>query len=370
MSIHGHLLNMLKNNDGTVDTASYNSVELEVNMDILYSSSDKYAKYTGISILSLYENNRNVTDISVSVISTDITEQNKRILEDITAEYGRKITFIDAIPVFANAREEYGLTDFRGSMNTFGRLFIDKWVPDIERVIFIDSDTIVNGSLEELYAINMKDNIMGGVYEIGVYIKGVCVEDPNLVDQCDPYINCGVILFNVKRWKELNGAELIKKGIKEYGKPFRIVDESILNYSFRDYCMKIPLKYNLTTYAHCADYKDILRRYKKTIMFSENEYKEAILNPIIIHYMGDYYLRPWFKKNVSKYCKEYFTYYYISPWKDTPLEDIPSNISLPFKCYYAFLIFLKKHNMNELYFRFRYIFIQWAKTRCEGLLTK
>ena len=63
-------------------------------MDILYSSSDSYAFLTGISILSLLENNRECDAIHIYIMDNHISAINKNRLIEVAKEYQRDISFV------------------------------------------------------------------------------------------------------------------------------------------------------------------------------------------------------------------------------------------------------------------------------------
>ena len=50
-------------------------------MNILYTCDDKFCAYTGISITSLFENNKDLDEINVFIAGQDISEKNKTGLE-------------------------------------------------------------------------------------------------------------------------------------------------------------------------------------------------------------------------------------------------------------------------------------------------
>ena len=63
-------------------------------MDILYSSSDSYAFLTGISMLSLLENNKKCQEIHIYIMDNAISKDNKEKLKQIAADYSRDLLFI------------------------------------------------------------------------------------------------------------------------------------------------------------------------------------------------------------------------------------------------------------------------------------
>ena len=61
---------------------------------VVYSSDNNYVQHTGVSILSLLDNNRHFKDISIYVIDNEISKDNKEKLVEICRSYKRKIIFI------------------------------------------------------------------------------------------------------------------------------------------------------------------------------------------------------------------------------------------------------------------------------------
>lgn len=66
-----------------------------MNTAIVYISSDSYVMQTGTSIYSLFENNIHIKKMDTYVISTGISERNKKKLRDIAFRFQRKLDIID-----------------------------------------------------------------------------------------------------------------------------------------------------------------------------------------------------------------------------------------------------------------------------------
>ena len=62
---------------------------------VVYSSDNNYAQHTGVSILSLLEENKHFDSIEVYVIDNQISKENKLKLTKLIHEYNRRIIFID-----------------------------------------------------------------------------------------------------------------------------------------------------------------------------------------------------------------------------------------------------------------------------------
>lgn len=124
-------------------------------MDILYSSSDSYAFLTGISILSLLENNRECDAIHIYIMDNHISDINKNKLIEVVKEYRRDISFVPMPDMKELTGQE--IDTRRWNISTFGRLYMASALPetvhkvlniitsDVDRTKIIDKD--VNASI-------------------------------------------------------------------------------------------------------------------------------------------------------------------------------------------------------------------------------
>jgi len=337
-------------------------------MNVVFCSSDLYAKCTGVAIYSLLENNRDLAELNIYVLTTDMTKPHQQMMIDMCREFGRTITIIEALETLEQAQRDLNLLDFKGGLNTYARAMANKFMPaHVKRALFIDSDLMITGSLAELETLDMGENIVAGVYEISVMIKNLCYEDLNLLNQCPHYINYGVAYIDLENWRKFDGDARIKKCVSEAREPFRIAEQSILNLVFKDHTMILPLKYNFSTAVHGIPYEMICKWYQRKKVFEKTEYAEATADPVIVHFIGDYFNRPWYEDNICRYKEEYLKYYNKSPWGNEPLDKKPDNISAFFKMYYRVLIYLRKNNHDTMYFKLRYVVIQWLRERIPNL---
>lgn len=331
-------------------------------MNVVFCSSDLYAKCTGVALYSLLENNSSLEKLNIYVLTTDMTKEHQQMLVDMCDKYGRTVTVIEALEILEQAQRDLNLLDFKGGLNTYARAMANRFMPaEVKKALFIDSDLMVTGSLAELENLDMGVNIVAGVYEISVMIADLCYEDLSLLNQCSHYINYGVAYINLENWRRLDGDEMIRKCIYEANKPFRVAEQSILNLAFKDHTLILPVKYNFSTALHGISYETICRWYRRKRVFEKTEYEEAVAHPIIVHFIGDYFNRPWYENNICRYREEYLEYYEASPWGNEPLDKEPENVSTFFKGYYRILIWLRKNGHDTAYFKLRYRWIQWLR---------
>ena len=137
-------------------------------MDVVFASNDNYARHLAVSMCSLMDHNQVADRIRVFILSVNLSQENKEKLSMIAQHYAREIIFIP----MGNLQEKFPYAIETGGfdISTMSRLFIGTMLPeDVHRVLYLDCDTVVLGSLKKLYHLNLRGNIMGAVLEPTIY---------------------------------------------------------------------------------------------------------------------------------------------------------------------------------------------------------
>lgn len=308
-----------------------------MNLHIAYSADDNYARHAGISILSLFENNLKVDSITVYIMENNISELNKQKLLYIAKTYNRNIKFIK----FDDIEKYIGITIWADrSLSAMTRLFLDKVIPNnVDKLIYLDCDTIINGSLESLWNIDMDSYCVAGVLDTTSNVSKTLVG----LNKDDVYINSGVLLMNIKRWRKNSIDNKILKFIESYqGKIFHM-DQGVINGALKNEILVIHPKYNVLTSYFSFSHREIVYLNDLNFYYSEKEIIEAKENPIIIHYTPDHFNRPWIENCIHPLRKKYIDYKEISPWNEILLEYDKR------KWYINFLIFIKNNFGIKIY---------------------
>lgn len=174
------------------------------------------------------------------------------------------------------------------STGTYLRLMLHRLLPDVDKILYIDVDVLIRGSLLPVWQEDMTGYVLAGVKgAVNLSDKWEWNSDRSywklLEGQKGRYINAGVTLLNLaeirKRGLEAEWNELAKE--KLYYQ-----DQDILNITCRDAILYLPPKYNRLAYMEEEDYN----RFVEGKIFSEAECAEARMEPVVIHYAGD---KPW-----------------------------------------------------------------------------
>ena len=283
-------------------------------LNVLYQTDNNYAPQTGVSITSLFQNNKDIEKLNVYVLDNGISEENIKRFETLGDLYHRNIHFLDASDIVAKLKE-LGVVPYKGSYTTYCKLFT---IGNIEtannRILQIDGDTIINSSLADLENIELEDYVCAATYD--------CVQNKYKsligIEETDPYFNCGVLYINQVNWRSLKCYDRIVDHLTNIRAKYLIVDQDIINILFRHKITYLDIKYNLNSgfYLYGINESFFIYDLQQEVFAPKEAIRAAMMSPVINHCMGPMTGRPWEKGNSHPQGKLYDRYLNISPWSD------------------------------------------------------
>ena len=154
------------------------------------------------------------------------------------------------------------------SYAAYFRYFIGEFVEE-ERAIYLDSDIIVTGSLDNLYNVDLEEYMLAGVPD---YFDGDYTGD----------FNSGMMVVPVARWKQEQVASQLLELTEQYHQTV-FGDQGILNILFRGQWKKLNRLNNFMLGM------DTLAQSVNDRSWYDSALPEGVY-PRIIHYTGD---KPW-----------------------------------------------------------------------------
>lgn len=288
-------------------------------LNVLYQSSDYYAPYAGVSICSLLENNKNMQEITVYLLDDAISKENKCKMQQLVESYNRKLVVIDPASIIKMLTDAQ-VAKYHGSYATFFKLFAISAIPDnLETLLYIDSDTIIGGSMEQLLATDLGEHPAGmcldAIYTDYKAHIGIAPEQL--------YFNGGVVYFNVESWKKKRCEERILEHVKTVRSNYGVVDQDLINVVLGSEIYTLPITYNFDGNHFLYSPKQTYSIYKtnKNLYYSEEEIVETRGKAIINHCIGGMAGHPWEEKNIHAMKESYHTWLQKTPWSG--LADLP-----------------------------------------------
>ncbi len=261
-----------------------------------------YVKYCVVMLTSLFENNTD-SSFHVHVIAAELPDEMQNLIRSTVSRYSNKASFYFVGNNLGKDYPQYA-EGSHISLAAYYRIFLGSILPpNINKVLYLDCDLVVTGSIESLWNVDITDHAVG------------CIEDmwsgkednyERLHYDCSfSYFNSGVLLINLKYWKSKKIEEKAVEYIMSHANELRFYDQDVLNALLHDKKLFLPFRYNVQD--------GFLRRKRKIRPEAIPELEKELLHPVIIHYTGG--KKPWQYKSQHPYKDLYFHYLDMTPWK-------------------------------------------------------
>ena len=170
------------------------------------------------------------------------------------------------------------------SLIAYVKYFIADLV-DREKVLYIDSDTVINGDLKSIFSINLSGFPVAAVRDI------------------DGSYNTGVLLIDIAKWRELSISEqCLEICSNKKNEQLELEDfknsQSIFNQLFQDNCLELDKRYNVQ-----VGY-DLVAFYNHWHEHFNLEY-----DPIVIHYTTN--RKPWNSSVSYRFREKWWDFYHL-----------------------------------------------------------
>ncbi len=279
--------------------------------NILCATDNNFIPYCGIMLTSLFEKNKDIK-FNVFILSEGLNKKNITDIATLADIYQQNIEIVIVKEeLLKNCPIRKG---DHVSIATYYRIIAPELLPSrIDRVLYLDCDIIINNCITELYNTNLDDKAFGAIIDED-HLNTEKYSRLNIAFN-KGYINAGVLLMNLKYWREHNLVNKCLSFINENQKKLKQHDQDALNAVLYDKIKLLPLKYNFQT--------GFL--FKNVYPFDENvknEISDTAYNPTVIHYTT--IRKPWVKRCQHPYRNHFHYYRKKSLWKNTTMIDTDS----------------------------------------------
>ena len=239
-------------------------------ISIAFCPNNIYTPLTYVSMISILKNKLSTTFISFYlIIPKDYKSKNKDFLCSLFDQFDYfNITFLTM-----DNRYKKAYVSRRMSKQTYYRFSLGELLPNLDKIIYLDSDVVVYKDLTNLYNLNFN----------GKFVLGQ-VTGSNRSKKTGVYnINNGILLFNLYNMRKFKIEEKALKIIKK-GKHFFYHDQTLMNDYFKNYIGIFQLEYHIRNW---ATIKNILTFNKRTGKIYDNDvFYFSSKYPSIRHFLG------------------------------------------------------------------------------------
>lgn len=289
-------------------------------INIAFGLDDNFARHCAATAASVLSNHAITSEESKIhfYFFGSLTEANKKNLLKLKKVQDFESTFIDV-----DFSEFEGLPLRNGQkIAIYNVLMIPVLMPEtVKKVIYLDSDTIVNKDISELWNVDLGDHLLAAVED---NYRGK-----------SQHFNSGVMVFNIPKLRSFSYYEKWKEYVKKHVDRMRLHDQDILNPVLRLHALYLPVNWNV----HHSIFVSLYKKYNK------KNIKEFISFCNIVHYSTK--VKPWHPLPVHPLKGLYFKYLLMTPWCGH-IEEYPKSakvkkfLKLFFKYWYVHPAFFVK----------------------------
>ncbi len=271
-------------------------------LNILLCANNDFAQHAAVTLASLLLNN---SDEAVYVTFVgDLSERSQDSLKKVAnLSENAILTFVSLSELRATQDADlfppnlptHGDYCVKGaySIDIYTRLLVSRIFDEhTYKVLYLDSDIVVQGSLRPLWETVIDPYPIGGV-RVPYFDREHL---PNF-SPGDPYINSGVLLYNLPKWRELECEQRCLQFLEESSEIVRDPDQDALNEALKGEIFFLETKWNafgIYARAHARG-------------------EPGAQRPVIYHYNGGN--KPWFYMSNHPQKDLYYRYIRYTPWK-------------------------------------------------------
>lgn len=282
-------------------------------IQIVFTIDENYIQHCAVTITSLCENTKNAK-INISIVNNGIGKKSVSKLN----KYLKKFTNINQLnwlEIDTEQIKDAPLTH-HVSLATYYRILLPKILDkNLTKVLFLDSDIIIRKNITPLWETDISEFSHGAVAHIGDFESH---KEYLGMDKNSDYFNAGIMLINLKYWREYEITEKAIQYLKENVDKIKFWDQDILNCLFESKWFPLDSQWNATEIIFKPD---LWKESNFEPKFCQ-ELNKLSQDPAIVHFTGSG--KPWHYYHNHPYKQEYYYYLKKTPWKRFRPIDKPS----------------------------------------------
>ena len=266
---------------------------------IAISTDNRYVYPYIVSLTSLLDNRNESTFYIIHVLfDNNFSKNNMDKIKTVVDNFGKNRAEV----VFHNIGDDFKkATLIYIGRATYYRIALPSLLPDVNRIIYFDGDTLNLKDLTEMYNIKLNE----GMYLSAILDNVRMVKEiAELGIKINKYVNAGVLLMDLKTMREKSIEKILRDFIDTHF--LKTVDQTAINSMCNNNIQIMPYKYVVPPLPSYEDFVQYNSEQEPMYKVNESELYNAYHNPTLIHYFGT--TKPW-SKNCKKAYKPYWFHY-------------------------------------------------------------
>lgn len=197
---------------------------------VCYVLDDGFSVPTQASLNSVLQNSDPSDNLNIHIVDFGISEKNKEKFESLKSVKNFELEFKKFDSAKFASFQNYGWSPL-----IYCKFFFQDIFPELNKLIFIDGDTIVEKSFSPVWNIDLTDKYLAGVDHGGFLVA------QHKASYCDAFL-----LLNLEKFREENLGEKLMNDVIEHQKTEKMyTTEPAFQKICGDKAVTLPLRYNI-----------------------------------------------------------------------------------------------------------------------------
>ena len=303
----------------TLQPLPYDKVQLPV-VPVVFAADDNYVPQLGTTIYSAMANASKDRHYDVVVLQRNIAWDKQERLRAFFQQFDNMtLRFINVDRLVSGVN--LTTNNAHISVETYYRFLIQQVLPFYDKVLYLDSDIIINGDIAELYDTELGENLLAAVPDID-FLGNLNVKHglrmgyaKDVLHMQDPYayFQAGVLVLNTRAMRE----HYTMRQWLEYASNHEYIynDQDVLNAHCEGKVTFLDWSWNVM--------HDCAGRVSNVFSLAPNSAYDAYMasreHPKIIHYAG--FVKPWTDPDCD-FASIYWRYARETPFYERLLKKV------------------------------------------------
>lgn len=292
---------------------------------VVLAADNNYVPMLTTTIYSMLKNASESCRYDIFVLERNISWERKELMRSFLSRFpNAALSFVDVTRLIA--RYDLVTNNQHISIETYYRFLIQELLPFYDKVLYLDSDLIVEGDVSKLYATSTGDNLIAAVRDVD-YLGNLNGHDGermaytrDVLKLKDPYgyFQAGVLVLNTKAMRKFcsvkDWLELVS------GSEFIYDDQDVLNARCQGRVTYLDQRWNVMN--DCDG--RIARVFSCAPADVYDAYLAARTKPLVVHYAG--FQKPWNMLRCDE-CERYWSYARETPFYEELVGTLASYLA-------------------------------------------
>lgn len=277
-----------------------------MNIPVFLPSDNNYSPYCAVTIASICHNTREF--VNFYILDGGISNENKQNICKLKKVFNNfSIEFLETnldkyflnfnIPQYLN-------------LATYSRLLISILKPELEKVLYFDTDTVIMADIKELFETDMEVYSIAAAWDSTRKFYNNDTKEVMELSDDYKYFNAGVLIIDIKKWIKDDVVSKLFEIYEKYNNKIPHADESLLNKYFDNNYKILDIKWNYLDYdsVNSPEVKPAIRHFATPFKPWNSNFCFAGKKPIPLKNFDDFWkyakMTPFFEQIKSVYEEE------------------------------------------------------------------